>query len=77
MNTVRQLPSQEPRIETGPLCFDGDWTGIFIRGDNALWYAMEIDHAIKTTVMDTVTKMKLQKIADILRSCDERVGVPR
>jgi hypothetical protein len=25
-----------PRIETGPVKFGGDWTGVFIRGDEAM-----------------------------------------
>ena len=27
------------RAETGPMAFDGDWPGLFIRGDNALAFA--------------------------------------
>jgi hypothetical protein len=26
------------RPETGPMCFEGDWRGVFIRGDNAFGY---------------------------------------
>jgi hypothetical protein len=26
------------RPETGPMAFDGDWPGVFIRGDNAYGY---------------------------------------
>jgi hypothetical protein len=28
--------TQHPRVETGPVQFDDDWRGVFIRGDDAL-----------------------------------------
>jgi len=31
-----QKASEVKRPETGPLQFDGDWPGVFIRGDDAL-----------------------------------------
>lgn len=31
------------RAETGPLEFDDDWTGVFVRGDNALFYAKQLE----------------------------------
>lgn len=34
------------RPETGLMQFDDDWCGIFIRGDNALAYAMHIDNLL-------------------------------
>lgn len=37
MNTKKQL-----RAETGPMEFESDWRGIFIRGDNAAFYAMSL-----------------------------------
>jgi len=27
------------RPETGPMCFESDWRGVFIRGDNAFGVA--------------------------------------
>lgn len=38
--TIRKLPAQDPRIESGPVQFGNDWTGVFIRGDNAAHFAM-------------------------------------
>jgi hypothetical protein len=35
------------RPETGPMQFGDDWPGVFIRGDNALHYALELHGAIK------------------------------
>jgi len=28
------------RVETGPVQFNDDWPGVFIRGDNAAWLAL-------------------------------------
>jgi len=30
------------RIETGPVKFGEDWTGLFIRGDNCLFYSQQL-----------------------------------
>lgn len=35
------------RVETGPVQFNDDWPGVFIRGDNALWIALQLDQYIK------------------------------
>ena len=35
------------RVETGSLQINDDWPGIFIRGDNALGYAMHLEMAIR------------------------------
>ena len=34
------------RPETGPMEFEGDWCGVFIRGDNAAHYAYLLDHVL-------------------------------
>jgi len=39
---VRQLPAQSPPVETGPIRFGNDKTGIFIRADNALGFSMAL-----------------------------------
>lgn len=41
-------PSQpEPRIETGAVQFGDDWPGVFIRGDNAGYFAMMLDQYLR------------------------------
>lgn len=30
------------RAETGPMAFGDDWPGVFVRGDNAAYYAMTL-----------------------------------
>jgi hypothetical protein len=39
---VRQLPEQSPPVETGPIRFGNDKTGVFIRADNALGFSMAL-----------------------------------
>lgn len=40
---LRVIPQPDgDRVETGPVQFTGDWPGVFIRGDNALWLAFQI-----------------------------------
>lgn len=47
MPDTRHLPAQTPRVETGPVKFGDDWTGLFIRGDNAMYYALCIRSLIE------------------------------
>lgn len=39
-------PGEQTRAETGPMKFGDDWTGVFIRGDNAAGYAMTLRFAV-------------------------------
>lgn len=75
--TVRKLDAQEPRVETGPVCFGDDWTGLFIRGDNAFGYGMAVSAAIehlkeKGCGSDFFLLSQLESLLDNLMSCDER-----
>lgn len=65
---VRKIETQEPRVETGPVQFGDDWPGVFIRGDNALYFAMVLDTALKT-LPNTTDKIVLEGLASDLRSC--------
>ena len=49
MTNIQQVPMPEGMIrpETGPMRFDDDWTGIFIRGDDVLASIRALDEAIK------------------------------
>ncbi len=42
---IRKLPApndSQGRVETGPVQFGDDWPGVFIRGDNSLYFAMQL-----------------------------------
>jgi hypothetical protein len=41
------LREHAERVETGPVQFNDDWPGVFIRGDNAAYYAIHLNEAIK------------------------------
>ena len=36
------------RVETGPVQFNDDWPGVFIRGDNAAWFALCLEQYMKS-----------------------------
>lgn len=38
--SIRKLPAQAERVESGPIQFGDDWPGVFIRGDGAGYYAL-------------------------------------
>jgi len=47
------------------MAFDDDWSGIFIRGDNALYYAM----ALKS-ILDGLTEEQKQDVFGIVAPLD-------
>lgn len=58
-----------PRAETGPMQFGDDWSGAFIRGDNAFHYAIELRAVLKTLGEDQqVQRMVLEGLASTLES---------
>ena len=57
----RQLPEQDERVETGPVRFGDDWPGVFIRGDNAGYYAMALKQYLD----------QIEPIAGIAEKVDE------
>lgn len=44
MMLIQRLPAPPDggRMATGPVQFGDDWPGVFIRGDNASWYALQL-----------------------------------
>lgn len=66
MSEVRKLPVAEGgRVETGPVQFGDDWPGIFIRGDNAFGYAMELQNAM-TKMPECPEKMQMKFLCELL-----------
>lgn len=62
------------RPETGPMRFGDDWTGVFIRGDTAAWYALKLQEAAALaeddTAFDDVTHI-LRDFAQLLSGSNE------
>jgi hypothetical protein len=59
------------RVETGPLRFGNDWTGIFIRGDNAVSMAADLEVLNDILGQDNFYQLKLREIINLLTSCVE------
>lgn len=65
---IRVLPAQEPRVETGPTQFGDDWPGVFIRGDNAAYFAMHLEHVL-TKGPDAFSQAVLYGLLSDLKGC--------
>ena len=59
------------RIETGPIKFGEDWTGVFIRGDNAITMAADLEILDSMLGPNNFYRDKLKYIIDVLTSCAE------
>lgn len=68
MSEIRKLPAQAERVETGPVQFGDDWPGVFIRGDNAAYYAMLLGQVIAGQVSDPITLAVLEGLRRDLAS---------
>lgn len=68
---ARLLPAQERRVESGSVQFGDDWPGVFIRGDNALYYALNLRSALPQ-ITDPLTVLQLDGLARLLESADAR-----
>lgn len=56
------------RVETGPVQFNDDWPGVFIRGDNAAYLAYCLELFINGT-KDFITESQVRILVDLLKSC--------
>ena len=66
MSEVRKFPTAEGgRVETGPVQFGDDWPGIFIRGDNAFSYAMELQNAM-AKMPECLEKTQMKWLCELL-----------
>jgi hypothetical protein len=61
------------RPESGPIKFGSDWTGIFLRGDNAAHYASAIDAVLSGEPVDS-NYIALKSLLQILDSSREGPG---
>jgi len=66
------LPKQFDRVETGSIQFNEDWPGVFIRGDNAMWYGHNLERLLddpKAFEQDEIGKALLRGLAKTLSGC--------
>jgi hypothetical protein len=61
MSDIRMLPGQTDRVETGAVQFGEDWPGLFIRGDNCVYYRMCLQ-----TVLRLLKELPPDKFIDAL-----------
>ena len=66
------LIGTKQRVETGPIQFNNDWPGIFIRGDDALGYLIWLERARDQQRDDSLTKNMLNDLITLLKSCNVR-----
>lgn len=58
------------RAETGVIKFGDDWSGVFIRGDHALYYATILEK-IPETELNPLELMTLKSLRELFLSCAE------
>jgi len=71
MSKIRLLDEQEERVETGPVRFGSDWTGVFLRGDAALPHAMILQRLLEGRGIGPIERMQLENLVAVLASCRE------
>ncbi len=61
------------RPETGPMKFGEDWTGVFIRGDDAMYFKMCLSEVIGAYGggLNPMTGLAMQQLADLFGSANE------
>jgi hypothetical protein len=55
------------RAETGRMQFGDDWPGIFVRGDNAMGYAMALDRVLRGQD-DPISRIQVQSLINLFLS---------
>ena len=73
---LRKIEGEFPeRVETGPVQFGGDWPGVFIRGDHALYTAHVLAQVARrlSPLIDEFGEMgAIEGLIKTLNSCDMR-----
>jgi len=66
------------RPETGTMQFEGDWRGVFIRGDNAFAYAMALklmrDQLFDIIGDKPIVYMPVDDLIELLEGSNQRSG---
>jgi hypothetical protein len=87
-SSIRVLPPQPERVESGPIKFDEDWHGVFVHSDDALDYVLLLDEIAKTqnlslwyqgrlgTLRHLLLSYKIncQKSPPVCRACGKPLG---
>ena len=67
------------RLETGPVQMPDDWPGVFIRGDNAVFFAGAIERIVEALEIEDVNALHIDvmlvgSLVKTLRGCVVRQG---
>ena len=62
---IRQMPATAERVESGSLQFGDDWPGVFLRGDDAGYYALQLEVAL-ASVTDPLARLVLEGLRQTL-----------
>jgi len=62
-----ESPAPDPRIESGPVTFGSDWPGLFLRGDDALHYAHQLQYFLDMVDENEVDAISLHYVRALLR----------
>lgn len=68
MSTRKINIDQAERVETGPVQFNDDWPGYFIRGDNAMGLALIIKDVLASQ-NNGIARAQLESFANDLQRC--------
>ena len=52
--------------------FGEDWTGVFLRGDNAGYFVLLVREALLTSTLDPITRATLEGFLETIQGSDER-----
>ncbi len=73
---MSEYPPTDPppaRAETGPMSFGDDWPGVFIRGDDALFYAESLRQHLAEPSYAVFRKV-VEGLAELLRQSAHKPG---
>jgi hypothetical protein len=63
----RTIPIQV-RVDSGPVQFGDDWPGVFVRGDDAMYFANALEHP------EEYATDAIKELIELLRSCHVGTG---
>jgi hypothetical protein len=67
---MTNIPHEGERVETGAIQFGNDWPGVFIRGDNAAAYAMDLRRMLEHIPDECIfTRASIGGLINTLESC--------
>jgi hypothetical protein len=66
MKKLQKIVLDGARPGTGPMQFGDDWPGVFIRGDDALGYALALRRAVERLAGVECSSVDVARLADMI-----------